>query len=201
MKLFLGPDKIGELLRLAEPSPRDSALFHVSISTGLRISDILRLKRSQMIDTDGSVVRALRVRMKKTKKYIGRPLREDCRAAVAAYLVTRTDENPYLFPPQSNNQVGALLPMTRSSAHRIYKKYLSKLYPGSLLEGVSTHSLRRSMAKIVSTRAGRIEPASSFLGHRNIVSTMSYLDAGEIEQQADNIVLGELQWEIPLKVY
>ena len=193
-KLFLDQSKIGELLCLAKDHPRDLALFHVSVSTGLRISDVLRLRVSQFRDNDGEVVRAIRIRMKKTKKWIGRPLREDCREAVRQYLATRDDDNPFLFPPESNNSQGSHAAMNRSSVHRLYKKYLSELFPRSLLVGNSTHLMRRSVAQLVSAKAGRLESAQAFLGHASIASTAKYIDSDGFEQKADDIVMNELHF-------
>jgi len=44
------------------------------------------------------------------------------------------------------------------------------------------------MAKIISQKAGRIEPASEFLGHKSIMSTMSYIDADGHREKANEIV-------------
>ena len=186
-KLFLNEKSIGKLLSTAKESTRDFALLHLAASTALRGSDILKIKRTDMIDQDGEIVRVLRVRMKKTGEFISRPLRDDCRAAVMAWLASRTDRNPYLFCAQSNHARG-YSPMTRMSYHRIIKYYLAKLYPASELQGCSTHTLRRSLAKLVYKRAGRIEPASMLLGHRNPANTLVYIDALDLEATANGIV-------------
>jgi integrase len=191
-KLFLTEKQIGELLGLAQESPRDFALLHLAASTALRGSDVLKIKREDVIDHDGLIVRVLRVRMKKTGEFISRPLRDDCRAAIMAWLASRTDRNPYLFCAQSNHARG-YSPMTRMSYHRILKFYLEKMFPASVLQGCSTHTLRRSLAKLVYKKAGRIEPASMLLGHRNPANTLVYIDALDLEATANGIVK-TLQW-------
>jgi integrase/recombinase XerD len=194
MKIFMDVNQIKRFLSAAAEERttgniRDLALFHLSLSTGLRISDLLRLKRDNLIDADGAIVRCLRIKMKKTRNWIERPLREDCRAVLHEYLSSRTDANPYLFPAFHRNQyVCAGQPMSRMSAHRIYKKYLRKLFPASMIVGAATHTSRRSMGKIISQKAGRIEPASKFLGHRNVASTAAYIDMESHEQKANDIV-------------
>jgi integrase/recombinase XerD len=192
-KLFLKENQICKLLELSEDSPRDHALFHVALSTGFRVSDLLRLKIRDLHDSDNKIVRMIRLRMKKTKNYIERPLRDDCREAVAFYLRTRGDSNQYLFRSEANNSQKSRLPMDRSSVHRVYKKYLEKIFPASMLKGASCHTTRRSIAKLISRDAGRVEPATSFLGHKSIAATMSYLDMDEFNQQADDIV-SSLAW-------
>jgi integrase len=191
MKKFLDINEIRTLLALSRSSPRDFALFHLSASTGLRISDVLSTKISTVIDNDGEIVRVVTIRMRKTKFIISRVLRDDCRNAVKSFLASREDINPYLFPAMVNQHVisddGHLC---RMSAHRMYKNYLYQMYSESELVGVSTHTLRRSMGKIISQAAGRIEPASKYLGHRSIASTVGYIDMDSHEEKANAIVIG-----------
>lgn len=191
MKIFLDVNQITQFLALSNDSPRDHAMFHMSFSTGLRISDILRLTRAQVMDADGQIVRCLRLKMKKTRSWIERPLRNDCRGVVFEYLRQRDDENPYLFPAQQSNQYRVVdrKPLCRSSAHRIYKKYLRMMFAESVIVGASTHTARRSMGKIISQTAGRIEPASKFLGHKSTASTAAYIDMDSHEETANAIAL------------
>src|SRR4030042_243974 len=105
MRTFLNVNQIGQFLENAKDNPRDFALFHLSISTGLRISDVLAIRRSDILE-EGAIVRNLRLRMKKTRQWIERPLREDCRQALGDYLASREDSNPYLFPQTHANQYG-----------------------------------------------------------------------------------------------
>lgn len=192
-KLFLKEDQIHKLLELSAVNPRDHALFHVALSTGFRVSDLLRIKLRDLQDSDHEVSRLVRMKMKKTKKFIERPLRDDCRAAIASYLKTREDSNPFLFRPEANNSKKSRLPMDRSSVHRVYKKYLEKLFSRQDLRGNSCHTTRRSIAKLISDKSGRIEASSSFLGHRSIAATTAYLNMDEFKQQADEIV-SALSW-------
>ena len=83
--------------------------------------------------------------------------------------------------------------MNRSSLHRLYKQYLGTFCSKDQLRGNACHTTRRSVAKIISDRAGRIEPASRFLGHTSIANTVSYLDMDSYGKQADKIV-EDLPW-------
>lgn len=193
MKKFLDVNEISQFLPLSKDCPRDHALFYLSFSTGLRISDLLRLTRDQLIDADTQIVRCLRIKMKKTGAWIERPLRNDCREVIFDYLQRRGDQNPYLFPALHKNQHSRdNVPMNRMTAHRIYKKYLRMMYSESEIVRASTHTARRSMAKIISQRAGRIEPASRYLGHKSIASTHAYIDMEGHEATANEIVLNEI---------
>ncbi len=188
-KLFMTEQDIKVLLTLAKKEPRDYALLRLMASTGLRVSDLVRLRRDQLIDSDGQVVRVLRVKMRKTDKWIDRALREDAREAVAEYLKTRQDSHPWLFISQSRRtKFHTPGPLTRSAAHLIVKKYLSMIYPASLIEGTATHVLRRSIAKLINRKTGRIETAQEWLGHSSTAHTRAYIDAEDYREKANGVV-------------
>jgi integrase/recombinase XerD len=192
MKIFLEINQIKKWLNLSKRNPRDAALFHLAFTTGFRISDLLALRKADLVDRSGHVVKVLRFKTRKTKKWLDKPLRDDCRQVVKDYLTTRTDDNPYMFPPkQTVTRFGLNTnkPMSRMTAHRLYKWYLGYFFDESELAGAATHTPRRSMGKIISEKSGRIEPASEFLGHTNSVSTRTYIDADGHKAKADDIVM------------
>jgi integrase/recombinase XerD len=190
-KLFMTEQDIKTLMTLARKEPRDYALVRLMASTGLRVSDLVRLRRDQMIDSDGQVVRTLRVKMAKTDKWIDRTLREDAREAVSDYLKTRQDSYPWLFISQSRRTKFYVPgPLTRSAAHLIVKKYLTMIYPASLIQGTATHVLRRSIAKLINRKTGRIETAQEWLGHSSTAHTRAYIDAEDYREKANGVVAG-----------
>jgi integrase/recombinase XerD len=171
-KLFMSESDIKTLMTLAKKDPRDYALLKLMASTGLRVSDIVRLRRDQMTDSDGEVVRSLRIKMEKTDRWIDRTLREDAREAVREYLATRKDSHPWLFISQSRRTKFLVPgPLTRSAARQIVRKYLAMIYPASLIQGTASHFLRRSVAKPINRKTGRIETAQEWLGHASAAHT------------------------------
>jgi integrase len=123
------------------------------------------------------------------ERWIDRSLREDAREAIQDYLATRDDSYPWLFISQSR-RTKFHLPghLTRSAAHHIVKKYLSMIYPASLIQGAATHVLRRSVAKLINRKTGRIEPAQEWLGHTTPANTRAYIDAENYRDKANGIV-------------
>jgi len=183
-KLFLTESKINGLLQLASTKPRDFALFHLALATGFRAGDLLSLQICDIANNSlGIVLPTIKIRMQKTGKIVERNLPEACRIALYLYINTRNDRNPYLFPGRN-----AIQPLDRSTLHRIYKRYLAELLPKADLRGAACHTTRRSVAKIISDKAGRIEPATRFLGHTSIGTTIAYLDMDGYGKQADEIV-------------
>lgn len=191
MKIFLKINQIKKLLDLAKRNPRDEALFHLAFTTGFRISDLLALQKSDLTDSKGGVVKVLRAKTKKTKKWMDKPLREDCRKVIKAYLAHRADDNPFMFPPNAKTWNGEATrgPMSRMTAHRLFKHYLGYFYADDEMAGAATHTPRRSMGKIISETSGRVEPASEFLGHTSAASTRAYIDADSHRAKAENIVM------------
>jgi len=180
---------IKTLMTLAKKEPRDYALLKLMASTGLRVSDLVRLRRVQMLDNDHRIIRTLRVKMAKTDRWIERTLREDARQAVLDYIGTRTDTHPWLFISQSRRTKFVVPgPLTRSAAHLIVKKYLLMIYPASLIQGTATHVLRRSIAKLINRKTGRIETAQEWLGHSSTAHTRAYIDAEDYREKANGVV-------------
>lgn len=193
-KLFMSENKIALLLKASRNHTRDYAIFQVALATGFRVSDLVRIKRVDVAPDDRNVADSIRIKMKKTGRMIERPLPQACKQAIKDYLETRNDPNPFLFRSESNNSKDITGPMDRSSLRRLFKSYLRILYSNpSELRGNACHVTRRSMAKIISDKAGRIEPATKFLGHTSIANTISYLDMDGYGKQANEII-GELPW-------
>ena len=170
---------------------RNYALIRLMASTGFRVSDLVRLRRDQLLDSDGEIVRVLRVKMEKTEKWVEQALREDARGAVKAYLATRHDSYPWLFISQSRRTKFHMPgPLSRSAAHLIIKKYLGMIYPETVIQGTATHVLRRSIAKLINRKSGRIETAQDWLGHSSTAHTRAYIDAEDYREKANGVVAG-----------
>jgi len=187
--LFMSEQNIKTLMTLARKEPRDYALIRLMASTGFRVSDLVRLQRVQLLDSDGEIVRVLRVKMNKTEKWVERALRDDAREAVKAYLETRSDSYPWLFISQSRRtKFHTPGPLSRSAAHMLIKKYLRLIYPESVMQGTATHVLRRSIAKLINRKTGRIETAQEWLGHTSTTHTRRYIDAEDFREKANGVV-------------
>jgi integrase len=86
MPIFLNVQQIYELLEIARrTSARDHAILWLMANTGLRESDLLALKRHQVLTDSGSVVQRLTVKMKKTGKSVDKTLTDQTREAIRCY--------------------------------------------------------------------------------------------------------------------
>lgn len=112
-------------------SERDYMLFLVGINTGLRVSDILPLKVS---DVRGK--QTLVVREKKTDKVKEIPINDDLRRAIKEYT---KDKRPgeWLFPSQKGRGVHHI---KRSRAYKILREAAAHFG----LSHIGTHTMRKT---------------------------------------------------------
>ena len=68
---------------------RDYCLFIVGINSGLRISDLLKLKVSDVINKNTKVKDRIQIREVKTGKYKDFPISTSAKKAITEYLNTR----------------------------------------------------------------------------------------------------------------
>ena len=75
-KLFMGEKEIDLLISRSSGSLRDNALFHMALATGFRVSDLVNLKVTDVVNA-GRVVKSIKIRMVKTGKMVERALQDD----------------------------------------------------------------------------------------------------------------------------
>lgn len=120
--------KIAEYLK--EKRERDYILFVLGIGTGLRISDLLKLK---VRDVEG---RRIAVREKKTGKYSLIRMPPWVKKAVREY-VQGMPRGAYLFP----SRIGKNQPLTRHGAYKILRDVEEEF---NLEDSLSCHVMRKT---------------------------------------------------------
>lgn len=182
-------------------SPRDRALIELGAQTGLRLSELLKL-RIEDVWRDGAALPVLRVSRRNLKGGCGRhfrsvssrtiPLNARARAALADYLdgveARRIPATSPLFP--SRNRAGRF-PMCRQQAARIIRKIFlaAGLNPHRVWSG---HSLRKRFVRRVLDATGDIDLARAAVGHRWVHTTQLYLGPREDEAQAAILAIGDM---------
>jgi len=171
---FLTTDQVSRLLAQPEISHprglRDRAILETLFSTGLRVSELVKLNRDK-IDLKrrefGVVGKGGRARVvflsSSAAKWLGR------------YLAVRNDSWQPLFiritgknPPVIN---GEKMRLTARSVQRIVKKYVRK---AKLPVDATTHTLRHSFATDLLMAGADIRSVQEMLGHKNIATTQIY---------------------------
>jgi integrase len=179
-KIFLDAAQIKKMYDIAgSRSIRDEVLLRIMGNTGLRVSDAKSLLIEDVVDRNGNVYTSIRRKMKKTGSYVERSINDTTRERIIKYLPTVVGTSKYLFPGLDPSK-----PIGRTYCHELFKYILSKLMPqGTDSSAASTHTLRRSVAMLLAS-ATSIQVASSFLGHKSIASTTSYLSQEILGKEA-----------------
>ena len=164
-----------DLLLNAAPSPRHQALWTIQRWTAARIGEALSLTWA---DINGAIT--FRKGNTKTKTTRQVPISPKLRQAIDAYRVTWKNEhghaphpNEVLFPAPSSTQTS----MSRQAAD----KALRATCLAAGIEGVSTHSFRRSMAQSAVKRGVPLHVVQRITGHKSLGSLGEYLHATEEE--------------------
>ena len=189
-KIFLEPDNIKLMYDAAKSrSIRDEVLLRIMGNTGLRVSDARCLLIEEVSSPSGEVYTCIRKKMKKTKSYVEREINNNTREAIRRYLPLVVRKSIYLFPGSDPSK-----PIGRTYCHELFKYILSKIMPASFdLKGASTHTLRRSVAMLLAQETS-LQVASSFLGHKSISSTTSYLSKDILGKEAKEFLSNRLNF-------
>lgn len=180
---------------------RDNMLFIVGINFGLRVSDLLTLRFSHLINTDFTFKTTFPILEKKTKntrkvqknRYVS--VNDAVIDAIILYLsntegVTLSD---YMFRSASNNGSNVNKPMHRNSVERLLKSIGKEL---GLTEHIATHTLRKTFGYHQMLISGN-DPRKLLLlqkifGHSSSAQTLQYIGitGEEIEQAYLDLNLG-----------
>lgn len=171
---FLYDDEISRLLEQIDTSNeqglRDRAIIELLFSSGLRVSELVKLNRDHV----NTKRREFMVRGKGGKD---RPIFISTVAAdsIEQYLDTRDDSLPPLFLNYSRNtpetNSGDFRRLSARSIERILNRY-TRL--AGITKHVSPHTLRHSYATGLLMNGADIRSVQSMLGHSNISTTQIY---------------------------
>lgn len=120
-------EEVKEVLR--EQSERNYFLFVMGINSGLRISDMLKLKVS---DVRGKT--HIKLQEEKTEKFKRFKINASLQKEIERYIEGMEDDD-YLFPSRTGDA-----PITRIQAYRILNQAADKVG----LEEIGTHTMRKT---------------------------------------------------------
>lgn len=147
---------------------RDRAILELFFSTGLRVSELCKLKIENInLKKDEFTVRG------KGSKLRVVFLSNDARRAIEEYLKSRLDTNPFLFISHDKASSGRKEQesLTPRSVQRLVQKY-SKV--AGITKEVTPHTLRHSYATDLLMNGADIRSVQAMLGHASITTTQVY---------------------------
>ncbi len=163
----------------AAASLRDRALLTTTYGAGLRASEVIRLKVS---DIDGKRM-CLRIAQGKRRKDRYGLLSECMQGELRAYWRAYRPET-WLFPGARPEQ-----PITRVTAHRVF--HAAKAKAGISKDG-GLHSLRHAFATHLLEAGSDLHSIQRLLGHGSIRSTLRYFHLSDRRLMATASPLDDL---------
>lgn len=150
---------------------RDHALLTLAVQTGLRVSELTRLRRSNVTLTTGPNVRC----QGKGRKQRCTPLTSHSVATLREWLRAQHGEpDSPLFPTRRGT------PLTTDAVEWLVTKYAAAAAsrcPSLATRRVTPHTLRHSAAMFLREAGVDISVIALWLGHESIASTQIYLHA------------------------
>lgn len=179
---FLEPNEVKELM--AKPDLhtiaglRDRAILETLYSTGLRVSELVKLKRDQLnlekgefaVKGKGEKVRIVYL-SDAAKEWLGRYLKErhdDMPALFTKHINRREIEDPDDFDKEEFIKASYLTPRT---IQRIIQKYARA---AGITKHVTPHTLRHSFATDLLANGADLRSVQELLGHSSVTTTQVY---------------------------
>ena len=195
-------DTIKKLLK--QRNLRDYCLFVLGINSGLRISDLLKLRIFD-VSEKGKIKDRIRLREKKTNKFKDFPLSNSTKSALKEYLKTREyNENEPLFISRKRNRA-ATVGVSESKDRNAVNSEVSRGNKGFLLrqqaykiindvakavgikEKIGTHTLRKTFGYHAYNNGYDITLIQKLFNHSSPSVTLRYI--GITQDEMDDVYL------------
>ena len=170
LPMSLSEDEVDSLLNAPntdEPlGHRDRAMLEVLYATGLRVSELINLKQSQINFNQG----VLRIIGKGDRERMI-PLGEEAQHWIKEFVngprmeILLERQTDYLFPTRRGDR------MTRQAFWHIIKRYADK---AGVRQKLSPHSLRHAFATHLLNRGADLRVVQMLLGHSDLSTTQIY---------------------------
>lgn len=169
--------KIEEIFTyLKEKNQRNYVMAKIQINTGLRISDVLKLKVNDFLNSNLKFKEYLVLEEKKTKKNKMIAINKVIIEVLKEYIFKADLElNSYLF----QSRKGLNQPITTTQAHRIYSKMAQDLN----IEKFNSHSLRKTWGYFAYQKTKDVALIMDVYNHSSQKDTLKYIG---ITQQDKN---------------
>ncbi|CVK21653.1 site-specific integrase [Sporomusa sphaeroides] len=162
---------------------RDYCLFTLGINSGLRISDLLFLKISDVLNNTGKIRERITIRERKTNKTKNFPIADIAQKAILEYLKTRTYQidEPLFISRKKNKGIRAL---QRDQAYKIINNAARAV---GIREKIGTHTLRKTFGYHAFKKGITIEVIQKLFNHSASSITLRYI--GITQDDLDQVYL------------
>lgn len=150
---------------------RNRAMLEVLFATGLRISELVNLKKNQ-VDKEGKIFVIGKGKKERFVYMTPRAMKH-----LKNYLATRTDDSPHLFISYSGKRAPTkdhhVSPNYLQAKIKKYREYLGINVP------TSAHSLRHGFATYLAEQGANPAAIQILLGHESLDTTTRYVHASQ----------------------
>lgn len=171
---------------LRKRSLRDHALFVLGINSGLRISDLLKLRVHDVLvpgKRRPQITDRIRLREKKTGKTKDFPLNVPARSALGEYIRdTAADPDGPLFPSRKKDNDCRPQPISSVHAWKILSETAAEV---GIAEKIGTHSMRKTFGYWAYKKGVDISHLQKLLNHASQAETLRYI--GILRDDLDQI--------------
>ncbi|MBO0422741.1 site-specific integrase [Enterococcus plantarum] len=182
-------DAMKAILSSGKMGPRNMLLFSIGINTAYRISDLRRLKLSDvLIISRGRVIAKERLEMKeqKTGKHNSIIISNKLRKQILEYAnasfptqVANHEFDHFLFPSRKGNDQ----PLSRQALWDV----LSKAAKSMGMKNIGSHSMRKTFGYFLYKNGTHIEIIQELLNHSSQRETLRYI--GITQEDKDTAVM------------
>ena len=158
-------DKLADILDYFEAtSERNYIMFMLGIHTGLRISDILKLK---VKDVRGDYIRLKETKRKKNNRLL---VVDELKKALRKYISGKPDDEYLILSRKGKNQ-----PIRRESAYQILREAAKHFG----LSEIGTHTLRKTFGYHFYQESKDIATLQDILNHSSTDYTLRYIGVNQ----------------------
>ncbi|MDQ0885040.1 integrase [Paenibacillus sp. V4I9] len=163
---------------------RDYCLFTVGINSGLRISDLLKLKMSDVVDKNSNIKARIYIREKKTNKVKDFPISAAASMALKEYFDEREDysyEEPLFI---CRKQHAGKASLQRDQAYKVINNAAKSI---GIKDRIGTHTLRKTFGYHAYQSGVDITLIQKLLNHTTPNTTLRYI--GITQDDMDDVYL------------
>lgn len=175
IKSAFSDEQIENIRKSASESKRNIAIVDILLSSGIRVSELVRLNRSSInLNSRSCVVFGKGAKQRET--YF------DVRTKIELenYLKTRKDKNRALFiTERKKSKYGSYARISVNSVEKMIRELGEKME----IENVHPHRFRRTMATRAIGKGMPIEQVQFLLGHTKIDTTLRYANVQQANVQ------------------
>ena len=151
---------------LEHDNKRNYIMFILGVSTGLRISDILRLRSRDLKDLKGNIRDHISIKEKKTQKDKKIKISKDLKPILKEYLKDKKEYEYIIRSPKGINNA-----LSREQAYRILNAIGEKFE----LDSIGCHTLRKTFGYHYYKRTKDIASLMVIFNHSSPTTTLKYI--------------------------